>query len=97
MLLLGSLGVIVFAFNVIATLRVHKSGYFEPVQKKVQYGVIWLIPAAGALMCYLIAADKAGSHSGKYSENNTQYDLDPWATGTGDGSGDYLHGDHSSD
>ena len=68
---IGGLAAIVIAMNVVATGRVRKSDYYEPGQKRMQYALIWLVPLAGAILCYELSRQKLDAPSGRYRRTDT--------------------------
>lgn len=72
--LITAMFTLILSANVLVTVRVRKCDYYDPRQKHFQYGLIWLIPVLGALVCYLFVQDSSGTYSGKYGEDNSLYD-----------------------
>lgn len=86
---------LLLAENIIVTVRVCKSDYYETRQKYFQYALIWLIPVLGALVCYLFVQDSSGTYSGKYADDNSLYD--DGNVGIENADIDYFGGGHHGD
>ena len=72
--LIAVLIAMLLVMNVVATFKVYVSQFYEPSQKAMQYILIWLIPVLGAILCYGLAKQNDGPHSGKYPEDISLYD-----------------------
>ena len=53
-IVVGSALLAVVAFQIWLTVRVHKSGLYEPKQKVLQTQLIWLLPIIGAGLVFSI-------------------------------------------
>jgi hypothetical protein len=93
--LIGSLIAGLVGMNIAATLKVHASSFYEKKQKSIQYALIWLVPVLGAILCYELARQNDGPHSGKYSEDPSLYD--DGNVGIENANVDYFGGGHHSD
>jgi hypothetical protein len=60
--------------NIVASIKVQVSKFYEPSQKAIQHLLIWLVPIVGAILCYGLARQSDGPHSGKYAEDISLYD-----------------------
>jgi hypothetical protein len=81
--------------NIVATVKVHASEFYEPSQKVMQYVLIWIIPLLGAILCYGLAQKDDGHHSGKYADNNSFFDGGNF--GIENANDDYIGGGHHGD
>jgi hypothetical protein len=81
--------------NIAATLKVHASSFYEKKQKSIQYVLIWLVPVLGAILCYGLARQNDGPHSGKYPEYTSLYE--DGSVGVENANVDYFGGGHHSD
>jgi hypothetical protein len=94
-LLIAILFAALCCMNIAASLKVHASEFYESSQKAMQYALIWLIPLIGAILCYGLARQDDGRHSGKYAENNSFFDGD--GIGIENANNDYIGGGHHGD
>lgn len=63
---------LILVVNLYVGYLIAKSDYYEPLQKYLQYGLIWLLPLAGALLCYAILKNITGKPGGRYPESIEQ-------------------------
>jgi hypothetical protein len=80
--------------NVIVCLRVARSYSFELHQKYVQCVLIWVLPIVGAAVAYVFTREPKMTSRG-YPTDNSSYDIGD--VGVGNGSGDFLLGEHHGD
>jgi hypothetical protein len=92
-ILIGCCIAVVLA-NIVVCFRVAKCDSFEPHQKYIQCILIWLLPIAGAGVAYVFTREPKMSVRG-YPAENSSYDIGDVAVGNG--SGDYLLGEHHVD
>jgi hypothetical protein len=86
---------VLLGMNIVATVKVHASEFYEPHQKVMQYALIWMIPLVGAILCYGLARQDDGLHSGKYADNNSLFDGGSF--GIENANNDYISGGHHGD
>ena len=92
-ILLGTCVAVALA-NAIVCLRVARSDSFEPHQKYIQCILIWLLPIVGAGIAYVFTREPKMSVRG-YPTDSSSYNIGD--DGSGNGSGDYLLGEHQGD
>lgn len=93
--LVASLIVGLIGMNVAASFKVHASSFYEKNQKSIQHVLIWLVPVLGAILCYGLARQDDGPHTGKYPEDASLYD--DGNVGIENANVDYFGGGHHSD
>jgi hypothetical protein len=94
--LIAILIVTLLGMNIVASVKVHASGFYEPSQKALQYALIWLLPPIGAILCCGLARQDNEPHSGICRGDSSLYD--DGNVGIGNGDGDYFGGgEHHGD
>ena len=48
--------IILFGFNLLATIRVFRADLLAPQQRVLQVLLVWLVPVVGAIICLLVHA-----------------------------------------
>ncbi len=73
-ILIGILVLGVVALNVAASVYISKAPAYEPIQKKFQIVIIWLLPILGAAFCsYFLWNDRKNHKYEKKVGNNTAF------------------------
>ena len=66
------LGLLIVVINTTVTVAVFRSESYEPMQKRLQFIVIWLLPIAGATFSWYVLREEARS-SRKSGESGNEH------------------------
>ncbi len=73
-IVLGIVVLIVIATNIASSVYINRAPAYEPIQKKVQITIIWLVPILGAAFCsYFLWCDRKNYKYEKKVGNNTAF------------------------
>ena len=59
---LGACGLLLVVVNAIVTIAIARSDVYEPMQKRLQYAFVWLLPCVGAVLSWYVLSEETRAY-----------------------------------